>query len=56
MKFKNFSVSVVHDKCGEPARLVQEDNGACGDPECCGAYETWIEAHCDKCKQIERPS
>ena len=26
-----------------PFKLVEQDNGACGDPECCGGFEEWVE-------------
>lgn len=29
--------------------LVHGDNGACGDPECCGGYEEYITFLCTMC-------
>ena len=31
------------EKFSFPFKLVNEDNGACGDPECCGYRESWVE-------------
>lgn len=40
-------------KCGKDAKIILVDNGACGDPECCGDYKQWTEFHCEYCKIIE---
>lgn len=26
-----------------PLKMYEMDNGACGDPECCGDYQEWVE-------------
>ena len=43
-------------KCKVKAEIIEEDNGACGDPECCGAVSEWAVAECPKCKVRERIS
>jgi hypothetical protein len=47
--------NVTCKKCGSPAKVVHDDNGACGDPNCCGEREYWIEIRCTnkECKETE---
>lgn len=40
-------------KCGAEAEIYIDDNGACGDPECCGEYEEYAVLICPSCKVRE---
>lgn len=40
-------------KCGTAAEIVQTDNGACNDPECCGGTIEYTELRCPTCKVTE---
>lgn len=49
---KQFSMPLC-DKCKTPAIIVIRDNGACGDPDCCGDYLEYAVAICEKCNMEE---
>lgn len=40
-------------KCGGVAELERVSDGACGDPECCGSPEYYINIKCPKCDIFE---
>ena len=50
----NFTMPVCK-KCGTRAIFQQHDNGACGDPECCGEYREWVVVKCEDCGAFEKP-
>jgi hypothetical protein len=39
--------------CGTPAEITQENDGGCGNPECCGERIEWTELKCPKCYLTE---
>lgn len=39
--------------CGVEAIFETRDNGACGDPECCGPYEEYTILKRPKCGETE---
>jgi hypothetical protein len=39
--------------CRIPAEIEKTDNGACGDPECCGTVIEYYVLSCPECKTIE---
>lgn len=47
-----YEVSVKCKVCGGEAEVFLDDNGACGDPECCGERSYYIAYKCkdEKCK------
>lgn len=45
---------IMCGECRVPAELVANNNGACGDDECCGPWEEWYTARCPNCGQEER--
>jgi hypothetical protein len=51
-QMKLFEIRCI--KCGELAKLEKDDDGACGDPECCSGREEWVNAVCKKCKTSEK--
>ena len=50
---RNFNIKLECKKCKVTAILRDADNGACGDPECCGGLREWVEAVCPKCGMVE---
>jgi hypothetical protein len=50
---ENFKIVCL--KCNsEEVEIDTDDNGACGDPECCGERAEWSIAHCVKCGNEEK--
>ncbi len=45
---------VLCKTCKKTAKIVDEDDGGCDDPECCGGRTTWTEAKCETCNTSER--
>lgn len=39
---------VTHDRCKEKCTIKLDDDGACGDPECCGDTRYYITVTCPK--------
>jgi len=44
-------LKIQHDDCDGEVKLYGWDNGACGDPECCGEREYGVVAKCLKCRK-----
>lgn len=42
-------LKIQHIGCGGDIELIDCDDGACGDPECCGGTSYYITARCKKC-------
>lgn len=45
--------TVICRTCKSEATVGMGDDGACGDPECCGAASYRLEIHCKNCPQHE---
>jgi len=39
--------------CKTECQIEFHDNGACGDPDCCGEFEEWVVLFCPKCTAHE---
>lgn len=45
---------IIHKECGGEIIVVLEDDGGCGDPECCGSISYHIHIKCMKCKKEDK--
>jgi hypothetical protein len=45
---------LIHKDCGGEIEVKMDGNNACGDPECCGAYEEKPVLTCKKCGKHEK--
>jgi len=46
------SYELIHKDCGGLVTATLEDDGGCGDPECCGETRYHVELICDKCGDL----
>ena len=44
---------LIHKDCDGEIDVELDDDGACGDPECCGSPSYHIVIHCKKCGKRE---
>lgn len=44
---------IICNKCGSECEYSMEDDGACGDPDCCGCASYWVEVKCPNCGELE---
>lgn len=49
-----FDVKITCTNCGSDAEISLEDDGACGNPKCCGPRSYWLEIRCSKCNVVWR--